>query len=140
MEPSRFFQIISRTRQGIPEILSNQILQKQNTGAPRHSFKLLQKQYKTFRRFFRTTLKTKRKSLEILSYYFKNKTKDLRDTFKPLQKQNTGDLPDCFKLLRKQNTKCPEVLSYYFKNRTNNRHDSFKLFKKLKHKVSPRFF
>ena len=78
MESPRFFQIASKTKhkwcvpkilsnyfknktQGVPEILLNYVLQKQNTRGPRGSFKLLQKQDKGLKKFFQTTSNPKHK-------------------------------------------------------------------------------
>ena len=101
--------------QGISEFLSNyfknktrdprdsfKLLQKQNTRSLRDSSKLLQKQSPHWSlTFFQITLKTRISQIlskyckdkiqwvsEFLSNYFKNKTRDPRDFFKILQKQN----------------------------------------------------
>ena len=77
-------------------------------------------------RFIQTTSNTRKGIPEILSNYFKNKTRNPRDSLKPLQKQNTRSPKD------------------FFKSTSNSKQKDFlrilQITSKIKQKVSPRFF
>ena len=118
----------------IPEILSKHLTTnygtplnyfKNKTMDPRDSFRLLQKQDKGSPRFFQITSKIKHKGCprffqllqkqtqgvaEILSNYFKKKTRETRILSNYFKNKIQGN---------------PEFLSDYFKNKTRNLQDSF---------------
>ena len=83
----RFFQITSKIREAIPEILSNYFENK--TRYPRDSLRPLQNKTEGVPEILSKYFKKKALGVpEILSNYFKNKRRDLRDSFKLLQKQD----------------------------------------------------
>ena len=135
--------------QGVPEILPNDILQKQDTRSPR---------------FFKNTSRARQGIPKILSNYFKAPTSKTRYKGSPrffqttylLQKDNTRFLRffqtthfknkargsrGCLKLLHNK-TRDPEDSLNYFKNKTKQkRHPRFfQTISKTKHKGSPRIF
>ena len=84
---SRIPETISKTKhKESPQILSNYVLQKPDTGSPQDSFKLLEKQ----------------------------NTRDHHDAFKLFQKQNKRGHRDSFKLHTSKSKVVPEILSNYF--------------------------
>ena len=102
MEFPRFFQIISKII---------------NKGSPRF-FQITSKQDDEYPRFFKNS-------------YFKNKILEFPEIFPHHFKNKTKDTRDFFKLLEKQNPSCPrDIFSNDFKNKTRGPRGSFELVQK----------
>ena len=123
----KFFRITVKTRQAIPEIL----LKYWFKNKIHEVSKILTNYFKNETRNTRDSFKLLQKPdigvPEILSNYCKNKTKDTPDSFKPLRKQTTMSSRDFFKLLQKHNS---PVVSEIYSNWVLQKQD----------KISPRFF
>ena len=138
---------------------SFKLLQKQNARGSPDSFRLLQKQDKGSPRFFQTTSKTKQWIPEIISNYFKNKTRGPLDVFKlctsktrdkgslrffqTTSKTKPNESTTFFQITSKtKHKKVPEILSNSFKNKIQKgSRDSFKLCTlKTRHNRSLRLF
>ena len=120
----------SKTRHGVPEILSNYFRNK--------------------RRNFRDTSNCFKNKAWDLSNYFKKKTKGVTESFKLLLKPDIQGFQDSLKLPQEQNKRGPVILSNYLKNKTRNLGDLWNFLKNFEilsnyvlqklGRGSPRFF